>query len=520
MKKCLLALIIWIAIAASLIGCKAKPVQAPTAVAPTQAAAAPAAPTAENASTESAEAAASSTAETEAAPAASPAEIVPTEPGETAPVTSPTGEVMTETVNLVSEAEAVPTMDATAHLPVKQYGIVLDRVDDRGFNGLAWEGMQRAAAELGVGVKFLQDPDPSTAGMRLKQLLNLGYDGVVTVGFPMAQATKAAALENPTFPLAIVDFPSQTDSDRGLLFSVDAPAFVAGYLAAGMSQTGTVCTYGGQQIPPVMIFMVGFEYGVVHYNEQNGANVKLLGWHTDPSLDIGGEGVFAGSFSDKAFGQTIAEEFAKQGCDIIFPVAGAVGLGTAVVAQAQGLTLIGVDADQALSNPDYAGVYLTSVVKRVDQAVFEVVKSMVEGTYSGGGNTIGTLENGGVDLAPFHSFEGKVPQALQDQLAQVRQELLAGNLFTGWPVGISRVQTSLNAGNLDFVALRNGTYQVEYTAAGTSKLAFGEYRETDDSGVETVIKLADQIAYGDLNGDGCCGRPERCGNPCRFGFAG
>ncbi|HMQ54472.1 MAG TPA: BMP family ABC transporter substrate-binding protein, partial [Anaerolineae bacterium] len=400
---------------------------------------------------------------------------------------------------LVPEAETQSETAAAADLTGQRYGLVVSQLQDKGFNDLTWVGMQRAAKELGVAVQFSQDSNPGTAQSRIDQLINQGYDGIVAVGLEYGPALKAAAQANPAVPFAIVDFPNQTATDRGLLFDVDAPAFLAGYLAAGMSQTGTVCTYGGQKIPPVLIFMVGFEHGVEYYNDQHDTAVTVLGWRTDSSLPSGGEGVFATNFSDQTFGRVIAEELATQGCDIIFPVAGAVGLGTAEVAAENGLTLIGVDADQALSNPEYADLYLTSVVKRVDRAVFETVQLMVAGNFEGGSNYIGRLDNGGVGLAPFHSFADRVPAALQTELLGLSSKLLDGTISTGWPIGASRIQTSLTTGPLSLIALRNATYNLNSSEIGSVALNNGEYLEPA-AGVE--VKLGDQLAYGDLTGDG------------------
>jgi basic membrane protein A len=445
----------------------------------------------------------------QAEPTATPADEAAAEAADQTEVEAPDSDAAEsagsddETGDLVSAAETQSETAISAEIPGQQYGLIVTQLNDKGFNDLAWAGMQRAADELGVAVQFAQDTNPATAQARLGRFINHGYDGIVAVGVEYGPAIKTAAEANPNLPFAIVDFPNQSPNDRGLLFDVDAPAFLAGYLAAGMSQSGTVCTYGGQKIPPVMIFMVGFEHGVAYYNEQNDTGVEVLGWQTDPSSPSGGEGVFAGNFTDQSFGQAIAEEFAARGCDIIFPVAGGVGLGTAQVAAENGLTLIGVDADQSLSNPEQADLYLTSVIKHVDQAVFEAVSLMASGDFAGGNNYIGTLDNRGVGLAPFHSFEDQIPQTLKDQLFVVEQDLVLGKLATGWPIGASQIETSLTSGNLNLVALRNTTYNVEYTQNGTAPLTNGQYLETSaDGAVDILVTLGGQIAYGDLTGDG------------------
>lgn len=334
--------------------------------------------------------------------------------------------------------EATEAMTATEEAMAggdMKFGQITDvgGIDDKGFNQLAWEGMQRAGEALGVEVNFLESQQQTDYEKNITEFLGQGYNGIVTVGFLLADATKAASEANPDVPVAIVDFPSQTPGDMGLLFAVDQPSFMAGYLAAGMSEAGTVCTYGGISIPPVVQFMVGFEHGVAYYNEQKGADVQVLGWKTDAAVESGGDGSFTGNFDSLDDGRSFAENFFDEGCDIIFPVAGPVGLGSATAAQDRGFTVIGVDADLTQTNPDAAEVYLTSVLKKIDVAVEEAVTRMADGSFEGGTNLVSSLENGGVGLAPFYDFE--VPQELQDELATIEAGIIDGSISTGWPVG-------------------------------------------------------------------------------------
>jgi basic membrane protein A len=379
-----------------------------------------------------------------------------------------------------------------------KYGLIAGDVTDGGFNQLAWEGMQRAAEELGVEVQHLET-SAETAEENIAQFVDEGYDGIVTVGFGLAGPTRAASEANPDIPFVSVDFPSQTESDVGLLFDVDAPSFMAGYLAAGMTQSGTVCTFGGLQTPPVLAFLVGFDNGISYYKQQNEADVALLGWATDPSSVMVGEGIFAETYTDPEAGADIAADLFDQGCDIIFPVAGATGLGAAQVAQEQGLTVIGVDADQTQTEPDLADVYLTSVMKQIDVTVFEAIRLMHEGAFPGGENYIGTLENDGVGLAPFHSFEDAVPQALKENLTEIEQGLIDGSIATGWP--IYKIPNVLR---LTPDMLANLSYPSEYTADGTAPLTDGAYEEAAAPGSATVttVQLSDMLAFGDLDADG------------------
>jgi basic membrane protein A len=322
----------------------------------------------------------------------------------------------------------------------ERYGLIASSINDKSFNQLAWAGLQRASQELGIEMGYLPT-QPAEAEQNINQFIDQRYSGIVTVGFLMAEAARKASQANPALPFIGVDVPSQTSSDLGLLFATDEPAFLAGYAAAAKSQTGVVCTYGGVEIPPVLIFMVGFEHGVNYYNQQHGANVQVLGWRTDPALAIGGEGIFAGNFDNQEDGRRLAETFFAEGCDIIFPVAGAVGLGSAAVAQERGLTVIGVDADLTQTAPEFAAVYLTSVLKRVDVAVFEAIKQIHEGRFEGGTNYVGTLANEGVGLAPFHTYEAKIPASLRVELEQIRQGLIDDTISTGWPIRQPAVET-------------------------------------------------------------------------------
>ncbi|GAB4429310.1 MAG: hypothetical protein Kow0031_09840 [Anaerolineae bacterium] len=329
--------------------------------------------------------------------------------------------------------EAAPAEEESAGL---KFGEVTDvgGVDDKGFNQLAWTGLQRAGQDFGAEVQFLESQQQTDYEKNINEFINQGYNGIVTVGFLLADATKAASEANPDIPFAIVDYPSQTSGDMGLLFNVDEPSFMAGYLAAGMTETGTVCTYGGIKIPPVVAFMVAFEQGVNYYNEQKGTDVKVLGWKTDAAAEGGGDGSFTGNFESLDDGRSFAENFFDEGCDIIFPVAGPVGLGSAAAAQDRGFAVIGVDADLTQSNPDAAEVYMTSVLKKIDVAVYEAVKRMADGTFEGGTNYISTLANDGVGLAPYHDWEDRVPAELTAELDAIKQGIIDGSISTGWPV--------------------------------------------------------------------------------------
>ncbi|MEI2690737.1 MAG: BMP family ABC transporter substrate-binding protein [Anaerolineae bacterium] len=296
-------------------------------------------------------------------------------------------------------------------------------IDDKSFNQTAWAGAQRAMEELPVEAIFLESQQQTDYEKNLNELVSQGKDLIITVGFLLADATAAAAEANPDSKFAIIDSSSSAANVKGLLFDVAQPSFLAGYLAAGMSETGTVCTYGGINIPPVVEFMIGFQNGVNYYNTQNSAAVELLGWD-----NAANDGVFAGNFESTDDGRRLAEVFFDEGCDVIFPVAGPVGLGSAAAAQDRGLMMIGVDSDQFVSAPEFSDVFLSSVLKNMDQSVFDTISALVDGSLVLGDNYLGTLANGGVGLAPYHDFEDKVPAELTAQIEQVIQDIIDGNI--------------------------------------------------------------------------------------------
>jgi basic membrane protein A len=177
--------------------------------------------------------------------------------------------------------------------------------------------------------------------------------------------------------------------------------------------------------------MKGFEAGVKYYNQKNGTDVKVLGWDSAK-----GEGTFVNNFSSTDDGRKTAESFAQEGADIILPVAGPVGLGSAAYCKETGSCMvIGVDADWYDTAPEYKEVILTSVLKKVDVAVFSSIKDAVDGKFTGG-NVTYALKDGGVDLAPFHDFDSQVSADLKAQLDQLKQDIISGTVTVNGVLGI------------------------------------------------------------------------------------
>jgi basic membrane protein A len=171
--------------------------------------------------------------------------------------------------------------------------------------------------------------------------------------------------------------------------------------------------------------MDGVWAGVQYYNAQKGTSVEVLGW--DPAAQTGS---FTGNFESKDDGRTLGLAFMDEGADIIMPVAGPVGEGTAAAAKERGNAwIIGVDADWYNTVPDFGDIMLTSVLKNMDITTKGAIQQAMEGTFAGG-VIVGTLENGGVGLAPFHDADSLVSAELKAELETIAAEIIAGNIPT------------------------------------------------------------------------------------------
>ncbi len=300
-------------------------------------------------------------------------------------------------------------------------------IDDRSFNASAWKGMQQAQSELGITVKYLQSTAQTDYAPNINAFIQQKCGIIVTVGFLMGDDTKKAAEANTSQKFSIVDYAYDPaiPNVQGLTFQTDQAAFLAGYLAAGMTKTGKVGTYGGEKFATVTIFENGFAAGIMYYNKQKGTSVQLLGW--DPAKQ---DGLFVGSFTDQDKGKALANSLMDQGADILLPVAGQDGLGTAAAVQARGgdNSVIWVDTDGCISASQYCSLFLTSVEKQIAVAVDTTVTAAVKGTFQGGQNFSGTLSDNGVAIAPFHNFDTKVPASLKAELATVKQGIISGSI--------------------------------------------------------------------------------------------
>jgi len=310
-------------------------------------------------------------------------------------------------------------------------------VDDRSFNQDIHLGMVRAEAELGIEYRFVESQTAADYAPNLQAFVGQDCDLIVPAGFNLGADTVASATENPDQLYSIVDYDIidfETFEDitlpniRELTFQTDEAAFLAGYLSAGMTETGTIATYGGVLFPTVTIFMNGFTAGARAYNQDNGTDVQVLGW--DPESQEGTQisPDPAVGFDNSAEGRRVTEDFITEGADIILPVAGPTGLGTIAAAEDAGdVKVLWVDQDGCRSVPDSCALFLTSIEKHMALAVFETVLSVIEGTFESG-LYVGTLENDGVGISEYHEFEDDVPQELSDRIEELKQGIIDGSV--------------------------------------------------------------------------------------------
>jgi basic membrane protein A len=305
--------------------------------------------------------------------------------------------------------------------------------DDKSFNESGYDGLKTAEKDLGIQTDTAESTDPSQFTTNIDNLVSQDCNLIFTVGFLLAPATGTAGEANEDVEFAIIDSTAQdedgkaieVDNVKPLSFDTAQAAYLAGYVAAGTTETGTVATYGGIQIPTVTIFMDGFADGVDKYNEVHDEDVKLLGWDKDSQ-----KGSFVGNFEDQSKGKALSDNFYSQGADIVMPVAGPVGSGTLASAkEGDDRYVVWVDSDgyESVTDEDAKPLILTSVQKGIGASVEDVTKTASSGSFDNE-PYVGTLENGGVDLAPYHDLDSKVSDDLKKEVDGLKQDIIDGTI--------------------------------------------------------------------------------------------
>ncbi|MEU1604845.1 BMP family lipoprotein [Micromonospora matsumotoense] len=299
-------------------------------------------------------------------------------------------------------------------------------IDDKSFNTSAWKGLEEAKkANDKIDIKYVASKAEADYEVNLTGYVNQKCDFILAVGGLMQDATKKIAAANPNQQFGIVDANPATANVYPMQFDTAQAAFQAGYLAAGMTKSGKVGTYGGLPIPPVTIFMDGFADGVAYYNKTKTKNVQVLGW--DKATQ---KGSFTNDFAKQDEGKKVSDALVAQGADIVMPVAGGAGLGTTSAAKASGgkYSVVWVDVDGCESTPDCAAL-LTTVVKNIPDAVKDAVLKAAGGEkLAATPGFVGNLANNGVSIAPYHDFDSKVPADLKAEVDKLKADIAAGTI--------------------------------------------------------------------------------------------
>lgn len=304
---------------------------------------------------------------------------------------------LTKKVDELSKEKAVVKVKA----PVKglKVAMVTDvgGVNDQSFNQSAWEGLKRAKSELGVEIAYKESKQDADYGPNMETFTDANFDLIWGIGFLMGDAIKSTAQINPDQKYAIIDFAYGPETPKNVgcvVFQEEQPSFLVGYIAGKMTKTNKVGFVGGIKFP----LIEKFEYGFM-------AGVKLA----NPDCEVLRQ--YAESFTDAAKGKAIANNMYQQNADIVFHASGGVGDGVIEAAKEKGKWAIGVDKDQNFLAPDNV---LTSAMKRVDNAIFGMVKKLTEDAFVGGEMVVYNLSNDGVGIAP--SSNKHVPQSILDEV--------------------------------------------------------------------------------------------------------
>lgn len=297
-------------------------------------------------------------------------------------------------------------VSAFAAKPVK-VGIVLSTggLGDKSFNDAAYRGLEQAKKELGIEFKYVEPASPAEDEEFLREYADANYDLIIATGFQMTESAKAVAADYPDLKFAIIDDVIDLPNVKSLTFKEEEGSFLVGALAAMMSKTGVVGFVGGMENPLIKKFEVGYEQGAKYINPK----VKVLSvYTTGPN-----------PFNDPVRGKENAISEINQGADVVYHAAGGTGMGVIDAAKQKGVYAIGVDSNQDSVAP---GTVLTSMIKKVDVAVFDTVKSVKDGKFQPGLTVYGVAENG-VGTTEFEFTKEKIGAEKLARLEEIAKKI-------------------------------------------------------------------------------------------------
>ncbi len=284
---------------------------------------------------------------------------------------------------------------------------------DQSFNDAAYRGLMQAKEELDIEVYYVEPADIAEMEEHQRAYADMGLDLVIVIGFIHQSALTEVSADYPNIKFAIVDDVVDNPNVTSLLFEEHEGSFLVGVVAGMMTKSNVVGFVGGMEVPLIRKFQVGFEEGVKWANPNAQVLVN-----------------YAGAFDDPGRGRELAISQYERGADIIYHAAGGTGSGVIDAAASNDFYAIGVDSDQDYMAP---GKVLTSMIKRVDMAVYEVIKAAVEGTLEGGTWTFGVAD-GGVGTSEFKYTKDIIPQEVFDRVEEAKQKIISGEIVVTNPL--------------------------------------------------------------------------------------
>ena len=311
----------------------------------------------------------------------------------------------TSAAGSASSAKSGSTTTAKSDLKV---GLITDvgGIHDHSFNETSWKGLEKATTDFGVEINYLESKTDADYSSNIESFVDEDYDLIVCVGFKLAEATKKAAESHPDKKFAIIDDASNASLPNVtcLTFKQEQASYLVGYVAGLVTKKNNVGFVLGMASEMMNKFGYGYLAGVY------AANPKA----TVQQID-------ANNFADPAIGKTSATTMITNGADVIFHAAGGTGVGVIQACQENKISAIGVDTDQSSLAPD---TVITSAMKRVDNAVYDSVKQLVEGTLKGG-EVVYDLSKGGVDIAPTTKL---LSEDVLKKVEEVKAKILSGEI--------------------------------------------------------------------------------------------
>lgn len=289
-------------------------------------------------------------------------------------------------------------------------GIVLGEgsVNDQSFNQSTWEGLQKAKEDFGVDVKYLESKQESDYLQNIETLIDQETDLIIGVGYQLKDSIANASANYPEQKFAIMDetYDEIPSNVVPVTFKEEEAAYLTGVIAAKMSKTNTVGFIGGLPAPSVVKYQYGFKYGVTSTNK----DIKVLEQ-------------FANTFTDQAKGKSIAKQMFASNADIILPAAGDTGVGTIEASKENNKLAIGVDRDQNYLAEENV---ITSALKKLNVASYDLAKDLVEGNFKGGQGKVYGLKEDGVGLSENTSKH--VPKEVLDYVNTQKEKVLNGEI--------------------------------------------------------------------------------------------